>query len=157
MDPVQTLPLLPLEERDSMCSHVLACVHGWKGGTRRGLQTCSKAICFSQKVPLSFTDGWACIPISDGGRRAKKNRENKRHLCVWGGCSTHKLWAWEIFAVESFPIECNLHSIMDKKKIYHKIEYIESQTWSGNLLRQAKSWDSFEGISIFNPQGTMIE
>lgn len=92
MDPMQTLPLLPWRRGTActrLCSSLCVCAESTGTGRRCGrLQPCSKAICLGQKVPLSFTDGWACIPISSRERRAKRAQKKKRHLCV---CLTSEL------------------------------------------------------------------
>lgn len=101
-----------------MCVHLCVCVRrawGWGGGGR--LQPCSKAICLGQKVPLSFTDGWACTPISGGERGAKGTQRRRRHLCV---CLTNKLLLWSMYGLDLFYTECNLRSITDKNTSWSK-------------------------------------
>lgn len=62
---------------------VSVCVRVESAGEQRGggrLEPCSGAICLGQKVPLSFTDGWACAPISGGERGAERTRRQRTHL-----------------------------------------------------------------------------
>lgn len=117
-------------EGQCVCMSVRVCVRREHGGAEEGgwLQPCSKAICLGQKVPLSFTDGWACAPISGGGRRAKGTQRQETHLFV---CSTNKVLLRSKYGPDLFYTECYSHSITDRNTSQRE-----------KLPRRAESHDS---------------